>query len=99
MTKYRKEAGCRWKRIGENEWNYSEITLADTPGFIVEKLYTIDHHGGHKKSVICINTGDHFQSVKEAAEYAGCTANSMSKHLNCVKGYETIKGMRYVKND
>lgn len=47
--------------------------------------------------VICLDNNARFSSVKEAAEYAGCTPDSMSKHLANRKGYGTIKGLRYDK--
>lgn len=48
---------------------------------------------GHKKKVICIESGQIFNSVKEASEYLNVHPSSISAHL---KGrYKTCKGKHF----
>lgn len=47
----------------------------------------------HCKPVICLETGEVFTSVTDAAEKAGCVANNMSSHLT--GKIRSIKGRHY----
>lgn len=48
-----------------------------------------------KKRVKCLQTHNEFDSIKSAAEFAGCKPDSMSKHLAGRKGYGTLKGLTF----
>lgn len=50
--------------------------------------------GRQTKIVECIETGEIFKKVKEAAEAAGVDAYNMSKHING-KGSDKIFGQTY----
>lgn len=51
--------------------------------------------GGKRKRVRCVETGDAFASVTEAATSIDVAVTTMSNHLNRRRGYATIKGYSY----
>lgn len=51
------------------------------------------YNSGHCKPVICIETGEVFTSVTDAAEKVGCVANNMSSHLT--GRIRSIKGKHF----
>ena len=51
------------------------------------------YNSGHCKPVICIETGEVFTSVADAAEKVGCVANNMSSHLT--GRIRSIKGKHF----
>ena len=53
------------------------------------------HTNKNSKPVLCINTGEIFVSVLDAAEKAGVTASSMSRAVTGSRGKITCKGKRY----
>ena len=51
---------------------------------------------GQKKKIKCVETGEIFESVKAASEYAGVPKSTMSMHLRNWSGVDTVRGKRYV---
>ena len=45
--------------------------------------------------VECVETGEVFKSIIDAARSAGCTKSSMSNHLN--GRFKTVKGKHYIR--
>lgn len=51
-----------------------------------------------RHAITCIqgpNAGTTYGTVTEAAERNGMSQPSLSNHLNAVRGYETVKGMKF----
>ena len=62
---------------------------------IINKSENIITFGGHQTKIVeCIETGEIFKKVRDAAKSAGVEAYNMSKHLNG-KGSDKVFGKTY----
>ena len=53
----------------------------------------------NKSKVICVDTGEHFESIKEVSRVTGANYNQLLRHLNGEKSYKTVQGKVYKKLD
>lgn len=77
--------------------NAARYGLCDYDSNTERKLAMKKMQNGNKKTVVCIDTGQIYESVKEAAAAIGCTNQSLS---SCCRGErKTCKGLRWRYQD
>lgn len=58
-------------------------SITDSPIHVEQTTNVINNFGGHSTKIVkCVETGEIFGSVNEAAESAGVDRTVMSKHIN-----------------
>lgn len=67
--------------------------LQDRVYDIRKKLMKKDH--GNAKRVMCVDTGEFFESARECANEHNLTYVQLLNHLNEFKSYKTVKGKKY----
>lgn len=68
---------------GNANSNIENVVAVNSPITVEQHTNVINNFGGHMvKLVKCVETGEIFGSVTEAAEAAGVGRSAMSKHIN-----------------